>query len=465
MSILKSKFCIFILLCFLIYWGGTLSSCRKAQPYEENDQEWLPGGSATSFDVGASAFGHSISGMSLKDLETHGIGDGAFGASFVTAPAPRFQGLGPVYNNVSCVSCHIGDGRARPPLNEGESFGGLFLRISLPGENEHGGPAAVPGYGIQLQHKSVFGKFSEASVSVTYTDKAYNFDDGAVYKLRTPQYNISNTYTSWPAGVLLSPRMAPPIFGLGLLEGISESDILAHADPDDRDNDGISGKPNYVWDVTSAAFKLGRFGWKANNPTILQQTAGAYSEDMGITTSVFPSESSWGQPQYDGLNDDPELPDSILQATTFYIRTLAVPVRRDLDQPEVQRGKALFAKIKCGACHIPSMRTAVNVTLPQISNQLIFPYTDLLLHDMGEDLADNRPDFKADGREWRTPPLWGIGLTAKVNGHTFFLHDGRARSVEEAILWHGGEAQHSKEAYRMLNADERKDLLKFLDSL
>jgi len=210
---------------------------------------------------------------------------------------------------------------------------------------------------------------------------------------------------------------------------------------------------------------MGRFGWKAEQPNVLQQTAGAYVEDMGITNPLFPHESCQGQPQCDPHADDPEITDSILHATAFYVRTLAVPARRATQDPQVVRGQELFTQAQCDRCHVPMQRTAVNVAFPEMSDQTIFPYTDLLLHDMGPGLADGRPTYSADGQEWRTPPLWGIGLTQVVNGHQNFLHDGRARSLLEAVLWQGGEAEHAREAVRAMTASEREALIAFLNSL
>jgi CxxC motif-containing protein (DUF1111 family) len=255
------------------------------------------------------------------------------------------------------------------------------------------------------------------------------------------------------------------VFGLGLLEAIPEATILALADEGDQDGDGISGKANYVWDVQKNGLSLGRFGWKANQPTLIQQVASAYHDDMGITTSLLPRENSDGQSQYDGRGDDPELSDEILDVVTFYVQTLAVPARRDLDDPLVQRGEQLFDNARCSACHIPTLQTGTLSDVPEVSNQTIQPFTDLLLHDMGPGLADNRPDFLATGSEWRTPPLWGIGLVKVVNGHTNFLHDGRARGLLEAILWHGGEAEQSREAVQEMSTNDRDALIAFLESL
>jgi len=341
----------------------------------------------------------------------------------------------------------------------------MLFRLSIAGEDPHGGPNPVPGYGDQLQNRGNIGVQKEGDVAISYNDKTFYFDDGTSYNLRFPTYTVINTYTAFPADVMLSPRVAAPVFGLGLLEALSDADILSRADEKDTDGDGISGKPNYVWNYTTNSTTLGRFGWKANQPNLLQQVAAAYNQDIGITTSVFPRESTLGQPQYDGRSDDPELIDSLLYSVEFYVKTLAVPGRRNATDAIVQQGKQLFMSAGCDKCHTPSMRTAVNVVFPDVSNQLIHPYTDLLLHDMGDSLADHRPDFLATGNEWRTAPLWGIGLTQKVNGHNNFLHDGRARSLMEAIMWHGGEALQSRNKVKAMSSTERNALIKFLESL
>jgi CxxC motif-containing protein (DUF1111 family) len=440
-------------------------SCIEPDPLSETDfNEWLSGGSQTVFDAGAGAFSTIFPNLAEAREEVHEVGDLAFEQTFVSAPALINPGLGPIFNNVSCTSCHINDGRGKPPVN-GEQISSLLIRLSVPGEGPHGGPNPAPGFGGQLQQRGIFGVAPEAAIKVIYTEQTFQFSDGNTYSLRYPTYSLENPYQALPADLMLSPRVAPPVFGLGLLEAIAEQDILANADEEDLDGDGISGKPNYVWSVVDNKTVLGRFGWKAGNPSLLQQSAGAYNEDMGITSFVFPEESARNQIQYDQLEDEYEVSDSILHAVAFYIRTLGVPARRSADKPEVIRGKQLFMDAKCGSCHIPRHRTRTDVSFPEISNQVIFPYTDMLLHDMGEGLADNRPDFHADGNEWRTPPLWGIGLTKVVNGHQNFLHDGRARTLMEAILWHDGEAVQAKEYVRNLSASDRDALVRFLESL
>lgn len=259
--------------------------------------------------------------------------------------------------------------------------------------------------------------------------------------------------------------MAPPVFGVGLLQNIPEVTILGFADENDSNGDGISGRPNYVYNPQTGRTELGRFGLKANVSTLAIQVASAFNHDMGITNYIVPVESCAGQPQADNLQDDPELPDSILNYVTFYVETLAVPARRNVTDPDVKSGSALFKQVNCSGCHKPVIQTGANLTVAALNNQRIQPFTDLLLHDMGEGLADGRPDYKATGREWRTAPLWGIGLFQKTNGTPFYLHDGRARTIEEAILWHGGEAENSKNNFMNLPSADRNKLIKFIQSL
>ncbi|MCW3084373.1 MAG: thiol oxidoreductase [Bacteroidetes bacterium] len=440
-------------------------SCRKPEELTDDQyNEWLSGGSQTVFNTGSGAFGSQFAGMSARGNFNHEVGDAAFGSTFVSAPAPVHQGLGPVFNSVSCSSCHVSDGRGKPP-GPGEQMVSMLFRVSIPGEDEHGGPMPAPGFGGQLQQRAIAGSTPEATIGITYTYQTYFFPDGQSYELRTPTYMLQTPYCPVPAGMMLSPRVAPPVFGLGLLEAIPEWALLAHQDVNDADHDGISGKANYVWNVLKNDKSIGRFGWKAGNPTLLQQSAGAYNQDMGITNFIFNKESCEGQTQYQNLDDEPEVSDSLLYAVAFYMQTLSVPGRRMADDAEVKRGKQIFTQAKCSSCHVPMYKTDVNVAFREVSNQTIFPYTDLLLHDMGAGLADNRPDNLADGNEWKTPPLWGIGLTQVVNGHNNFLHDGRARSFIEAIMWHGGEAAPSAQFVANLSTDDRNALLKFLGSL
>ena len=228
----------------------------------------------------------------------------------------------------------------------------------------------------------------------------------------------------------------------------------------------ISGKPNYVWDPVNNKIALGRFGWKAGAPSVLVQSAGAYNEDMGITNPVKPVESSYGQSNgVPELSDTTDIDMKTLEDVTFYSLTIGVPAGRNFDDPQVVKGRKIFEKINCTACHTPSFTTGTLAGIPEVSGQTIYPYTDMLLHDMGDGLADNRPEFEADGKEWKTRPLWGLGLTSVTSGHTFLLHDGRARSITEAILWHDGEAKDSKDDFKELSKQDREALLEFLNAL
>ncbi len=450
------------IIIFTLIFG--LSRCRKAELFPEDDfDERLSGGSQTTFDFTSKAFSHSFTGLSGYDEGIHELGDGHFEQSFVTAPALFFGGLGPAYNNTSCVSCHHNDGKGVP--NTGYTESSLLIRISTDGSDEHGGSIGVPGYGTQVQDKAILGKLKEASVNISYTYQTYSFSDGETYELRTPVYTLTDLHVPINVPYYLSPRLAPPVFGLGLLENISDFDILANEDITDINNDGISGKANHVWDPVKNTMMIGRFGHKSNTATILTQVAAAYNNDMGITNGVFKNETTQGQSQTDLLTDDPEVPDSILHAVKFYVQTLQVPARRNVTSPEVIRGKEIFEQAKCASCHVSTFRTDVNVAFPAMSNQLIHPYTDLLVHDMGSGLSDNRPDFKADGNEWRTAPLWGVGLYETVNYPAYFLHDGRARTLVEAVMWHDGEARSSVDFVKQLSSTDRKALFAFLKSL
>jgi CxxC motif-containing protein (DUF1111 family) len=442
-----------------------LLSCKEeinnpVTPPLLDQAEMYSGGATTSFIFSSQAFSNPASNLSMNTLEKHLEGDLNFEQNFVKAPAQYNSGLGPIFNNVSCINCHISDGRGRPPLGS-EALETMLIRISIDGTDPHGGPNPVPGFGGQLQDKSVFGFEPEGSVIISYTESQGNYPDGTSYSLRKPVYQLIGQV---PSSVNISPRVAPFVFGLGLLEAISENDILLNADEYDSDGDGISGKPNYVWDDKNQSIMLGRFGWKANQPNLYQQSAAAYVNDIGITNPLYQLENCHDNAVCDTLNDDPEITDEILKSVELYVQTLAVPGRRDFDDANIIAGKELFNSIGCAGCHTPEFTTG-NHPVSELANQRIFPYTDLLLHDMGDELADNRTDFRADGKEWRTPPLWGIGLVSVVNGHTNFLHDGRARNLEEAILWHSGEAEQSKEKFMLLNSLDRNRLLAFLNSL
>lgn len=428
-------------------------------------------GNATIITSGADSFSHPIKNLTTAHRKDFVVGNSLFKANWVTAPASvkSLQGLGPTFNAVSCSSCHFKDGRGEPPTSSTEPMNSMLVRMSVPGNNEHGGPNPVPAYGDQFNHRAILNVLPEGDLFVTTQEIDGKYPDGTAYRLSKPAYQFKNlNYGPLPKDLLISPRVAPAVFGLGLLETIDEKDILANADPFDSNQDGISGRPNYVWDFKNKKKSLGRFGWKANQPHLFQQNAGAFVGDMGITSPLFPDQNCPPEQQkcrtaYQIKGTELSLKD--LQQMTIYIKGLAVPASRPASEAIINQGYQVFRKNNCVACHTESYTTGVDPQFSELSKQLIFPYTDLLLHDMGEGLADGRQDFDATGNEWRTPPLWSLGLIKDVNGHTRLLHDGRARNFEEAILWHGGEAEKSKNAFMNSTKEDRAALLKFLEIL
>jgi CxxC motif-containing protein (DUF1111 family) len=429
----------------------------------------LSGGSGTVFNETLSAFGQPARNLPLSQRTDFFVGNALFNRDWVTAGASTTgsDGLGPVFNARSCSSCHFRDGRGRPPIAPDESFIGLLFRLSIPGTNDVGGPLPEPHYGGQLNQAAILRVPPEGKASVVYEEIAGSYGDGEPYSLRRPVYDFALNFGPLQPDAMVSPRTAPFLIGIGLLEAIDESTVLAAADPDDRDGDGISGRANLVWDHLHGEQALGRFGWKANVPTIEQQNTGAFLGDIGITSDLFP-EQNCTPVQVDCLaapdGGTPEVDQGKIDAVTFYSRYLAVPARREVQDPTVRAGERLFSAIGCATCHTTTVFTGSAAEAP-LANQRIHPYSDLLLHDMGDGLADGRPDFLADGNEWRTPPLWGLGLVETVNRHTLFLHDGRARGVAEAILWHDGEGETARERFRNLPAADRAALIRFLESL
>lgn len=424
-------------------------------------REYL-GGATTVFDSTASAFGHPSANLDATSLLLHDAGDRAFEEAFVPT-----TGLGPLFHNTACEGCHVGDGRGRPPDLPGEVLETMLFRISIAGKNPlTGGPNPAPGFGDQFQVRAIPGVVPEGDIAFSYVEQAGQYGDGAPYSLRVPTYAIINPWMVVPPRALLGPRIAPPVFGLGLLEAIPTGILQLLADPGDRNRDGISGRINRVYDAATGHRAVGRFGLKSNVPNLVQQAAGAYNGDMGITTNLLAHESCEGQYAIpECAPHAAEVSDSVLQAVAFYTRTLGVPARRGLNDPVAVQGELLFTLSGCISCHVPVLPTGTLPGVPSASNQIIRPFTDLLLHDMGPELADNRPDFLASGREWRTPPLWGIGLVPVVNGHSDLLHDGRARNLEEAILWHAGEAFGARERFRTMSAADRAALIRFLTTL
>jgi CxxC motif-containing protein (DUF1111 family) len=447
--------------------GGSATPSKPAA----DDSVARSGGDGTTFTVGRNAFAQIAENVSGARRDPFFDGNSLFNRNWTTAPASTSatDGLGPTFNARSCSGCHFKDGRGRPPFSEDEPMTSMLLRLSVPGTDEHGGPRPEPTYGGQLNPLGILGVPGEGDPRVVTELLTGQYDDGSEYELSSPRYDLRDlAYGEMADDVMVSPRTAPQMIGLGLLQAIDEADLLAHADPDDTDHDGISGRPNRVWDVATESVMLGRFGWKANQPRLEQQNSGAFNGDIGITSVLFPAENcTAAQPEcQDALNGGtPEIDAEHVAQVDYYSKYLAVPARRDYRDPEVQLGETLFAQLGCGSCHVTTFKTGSIADTPELSGQTIHPYTDLLLHDLGDELADGRPDFEADGNEWRTPPLWGIGLFQDVNDHTRYLHDGRARNLEEAVLWHGGEAADSAAAFKALAADERAALVRFLGSL
>ncbi|MEL6178512.1 MAG: di-heme oxidoredictase family protein [Myxococcota bacterium] len=429
-----------------------------------------PGGEGTNkLLLGSNAFISPASNLDAENKSFFFTGNSYFNQSWVIAPASTASrdGLGPLFNARSCSGCHFKDGRGRPAQGTEESHSGLLLRISI-GQGEHGAPLADPVYGLQIQDDAVPGVDPEAKLEITYVEEPGTYADGEAYTLRRPLYTLTSTaYGDLATELAASPRVAPVMVGLGLLEAIPETRLMELADPEDSNNDGISGRLNTVWDTEAQALRVGRFGWKAEQPSLRQQTAGAFLGDMGITTEMFPDRNCTAA-QSDCMQatdgGTPEISARLLDRVVLYVQALAVPVRRAWSTAEVLQGKALFNEAGCTACHVPSYQTGDHEILA-LADQKIWPYTDLLLHDMGDDLTDDRPVYDASGREWRTPPLWGLGLIEEVNRHNLLLHDGRARGVAEAILWHGGEAEQAREAFRTMTRDDRDALVRFVRSL
>ena len=427
------------------------------------------GGETTAFTSNRSAFEMSARNLNNELRRIFEVGDSFFNQNWVAAPASTEarDGLGPTHNALSCSSCHTLDGRGKPPDHPDDPERGLLLRLSIP--DGSGSAVGEPTYGGQLQDRSILGVPVEGQMLVIYQEIKDRYPDGKEYSLRQPVYRIEElAFGPLHPQVQISPRVAPATIGMGLLEAIPESRILELVDVDDANGDGISGRPNYVWDVRMGETVLGRFGWKANQPTVEQQAASAFLGDIGITSTIFPDENC--PPTQEECSravngGSPEIPDERLAKVTLYVQTLAVPAMRDTEDPTVQQGARLFVQTQCSVCHTPRHETGDSHPVEPLRNQVVFPYTDLLLHDMGPGLADNSPDGQASGSEWRTPPLWGIGLVETVNGHTMFLHDGRARSLEEAVLWHSGEAEGSRQLFMELTAEERYALIRFLESI
>lgn len=524
--------------------SGTTTETPTPEPEVVDLTEYRPGGETTVVRSSSETFSRAADNLSLTEDNIFALGDAEF---------ERIQSggaLGPLFNANSCQGCHLKDGRGNPPADADTPMTSMFLRVGI-GRDEINGVIADPIYGSQLQTFGVdttestdgiavhdgaltsAGAIGEAFAFIEYEEIAGEYSDGQSYSLQRPTYKIKNaSYGDFDENVVFSPRVASSMQGLGLLEAIPEDQILQNVDETDQNLDGISGRANYGWSAINDQTELGRFGWKASTPTVLQQSSGAYRGDLGITNSLFDEESCTNMQtaciqeagNEDEISPSVDTTDFILATVEFYSKTLAVNERDGFDiatetwDEQVLRGKQLFGDAGCTQCHTASFVTgtaagshlgdvdgfslsAPSTVVAELSNQTIWPYTDMLIHDMGgqcdavvredelgascttgaacywvvrcEGLADGRDDFLATGTEWRTAPLWNLGLVQEVNAQAGFLHDGRARTIEEAVLWHSGssdseqssEANTAWTAYIDMSADERTDLLAFLESL
>ncbi len=451
-----------------------LYSCSDDDYTATSKIEYEEGEEFLTSDLGVNstsnnAFGFEISGLSFVEQAEFATGNSLFNQTWVSSPASTTgrDGLGPTFNARACATCHFKDGRGKAFVN-GEDSSGFLMRISMPGQDSNGDALPVLGYGTQLQDRANNGIPFEAKVNVTYEIIDGEYADGTSYQLQKPIYSFSQEAFGSLSGVLMSPRVAQQTIGLGLISALPDEEITKFVDEADSDNDGISGRANYVYNYDINEQDLGKYGWKANAPTLKQQVAAALHGDMGLTTSLF-SDSNCPSPQQDcadAINGGtPEVTDIQLDKMLFYQAHLAVPNRRNYKDENVLKGKALFSSLNCIGCHAINQKTGTEAASDYLKNITIKPYSDFLLHDMGDDLADNRPDYLATGNEWRTQPLWGIGLISTVNGHTNLMHDGRAANIEEAILWHGGEAENIREDFKNLSVDDRENLISFVNSL
>jgi CxxC motif-containing protein (DUF1111 family) len=433
---------------------------------------WGGDSSITTEDASREAYAQPVSGLNDTEKADFFKGRALVRQSWVIPPSENrnIAGLGPLYNRISCIACHAGNGRGFAPNTPDEPMRSMLVRLSIPGQNPHGGPRPEPAYGDQLNEHGAPGVPGEGQAEVSYTEASVTLNGGEIVRLRRPQFRFAHlAYGEMRPDTMTSPRIAPALHGLGLLEAIPEATLLALEQAPKPA--GIRGHVNRVWDAEQGKTVIGRFGWKANMPTLRQQIAGALVGDMGITSSLFPQENCTAIQtacQAAPSAGSPELSGEQLEQMTFYHLALAVPHGHpdtSVTPAQLQRGRQLFNTAQCASCHLPELQTGDFPRFPTLAHQVIHPYTDLLVHDMGAALADHRPDFLASGQEWRTPPLWGIGLAQKVEPRAGFLHDGRARNLKEAILWHDGEGAVAARVFSAMSPEDRTALLAFLNAI
>jgi CxxC motif-containing protein (DUF1111 family) len=465
-----------LLLAGLALGGGGILRAGGA-PDDASDAS---AGAFTVRRFDAAAYLQPVPGLDRRELAAFNRGRRHFDKTWGAVTSLDFEwGLGPTFVAKSCVECHASGGRGRPPGWSGAQLLSMIVRVSLPGEDAHGGPLPDPNYGDQLQNRSLSGPFpdfayhtapvpAEAELYLDWDERTEVLGDGESVTLRVPRLRIESlAFGPLGEGAMTSLRIAQPLQGMGLLEAVPEALLLQIAQR--QRGQGVNGRPNYVRDDVNDRTTLGRFGWKANQPSLRQQIAAAALGDMGLTTRLYREQNCPPVQRICAMQtpgNDPELVITDWDELELWTRALAVPAQRNVGGAQVRRGAQLFEAAQCSVCHVPTLHTADAFPgFPRAAQQVIHPYTDLLLHDMGEGLADGRPDFKAGPRDWRTPPLWGLGLSETVNGSTVLLHDGRARTLTEAILWHGGEAQAAREAFRAMSKPDREALVRFVNSI
>lgn len=429
------------------------------------------GGATSRAAAGAESFALPAANLPKEQLRRFFEGQRLFNIAFVRAPSPvtELSGLGPTFNRPSCGACHTRDGRGQPPAGPDDALMQMVVRLGVVNPRRGMFGAPDPAYGLQLNDRGIEGVPAEGRAEITWEEIDGAYADGERYRLRRPRVGLSRlAFGALGQETAMSLRIAPQLVGQGLLEAVSDADLLAWRDANRDHPDGVRGAPRFVFSGTPPAMSSGRFGWRAEQPSVRAQIAAALLNDMGLTTSLHP-EKNCPPPQAACRAADPgakpNVSDETLDTIAFYVSTLAVPERRDAEKPEVRRGEKLFGAIGCAACHRTTMTTRGDPAIPMLSKQTIHPFTDLLLHDMGDGLADGLHESNVSGRMWRTAPLWGIGLVPLVNGHENYLHDGRARGLAEAILWHGGEAEMAKDRFRALPKADRDALIAFLRSL
>ncbi len=471
----------------LLTW---LTACSQPVAPDFTNTEMAPGGGMTGkglTDRTLIQVGRNVSKMEELDAWT---GFSLFRDPWVIAPSSTTgrDGLGPLFNTRSCISCHTLGSRGPAPLVGQSTPSALVMRLgslTRPAFSDPVYGGQLQSRGIKVTHLAQIPQLAgEAQLNLTYKEINGQFNDGTPYSLRQPEYQLTHlAYGPLAEHTQMSPRFSPAIYGLGLLDAIAMEDLLKQEDIDDSDQDGISAKYNRVPLIRTShntaqfhapnqeSMALGRFGLKAKQPSLVQQVAAAFRDDIGITNSLFPEEScTQGQTNCQaaakvGGHTSTEIADDMLYTVTLFNQLLAVPPTRGLDTEQAQQGRHIFYQIGCESCHTATYTTAQDYPHESLANQTIWPYTDLALHDMGPGLADNMREFDASGQEWRTPALWGIGARKQIRAENLFLHDGRARNLTEAILWHGGEGLPSQQAFIQLNSTQRKALLAFLNAI